>query len=124
MRVFVADDEPRVRHALRVLLDRQPGLEVVGEAASVPELRRRLERYKADLLVLDWTLVRDEPHNALDDFRWVCPGLRVLILGGSPEARRLALEAGADAFACKCDTPQNLLGAVDNCRRNRQSTRF
>ena len=53
MRVLLADDQPRVRFALRVLLEQQPGLTVVGEAASGEEAVELVARLVPDLVLMD-----------------------------------------------------------------------
>jgi DNA-binding response OmpR family regulator len=39
-------------------------------------------------------------------------GVKVIALSGNPEISSLALEAGADAFICKCDSVNRLLAAA------------
>ena len=55
MRVLVADDDRRVRLALRLFLEER-GLVVVGEAASAQEIRPMVQGLRPDLLLLDWVL--------------------------------------------------------------------
>ena len=52
--LVLADRRPRVRFALRTLLERQPGIEIVGEAADAETLLAELERGCPDVLLLDW----------------------------------------------------------------------
>ena len=116
MRILLADDEPRVRFALSVLLERQPGLEVVGEALDAEDLLRQAEVACPDLVLLDWELPGQTGVDLLSALRRVCPDLSVIVLSGRPEARRAALDAGADAFVCKCDSAQRLLAAIEDCQ--------
>jgi DNA-binding NarL/FixJ family response regulator len=114
MRILVADDQPKVRFALRVLLERQPGLKVVGEAADAGDLLAQMETACPDLVLLAWEL----PGLAVDlltALRRVCPDLFVIALSGRLEVRRAALDAGADAFVYKCDPPERLLTAIADC---------
>jgi DNA-binding NarL/FixJ family response regulator len=117
MRVLIADLEPRVRRALRVLLGRQPDLEVVGEAPDAQQLLLQMGEYRPDLVLLDWRLTGAAPEQLLADLRQVCPGLQVIALSGRPEQRTIALAAGANAFACKCDAAPPLLAAIEARRR-------
>lgn len=117
MRILLADDQPKVRFALRVLLERQAGLEVVGEAADVDELLAQVETTDPDLVLLGWELpglARDDPLAALQQVR---PDLLVIALSGRLEACKAALGAGADAFVSKGDPPERLLAAIADCRR-------
>jgi two-component system NarL family response regulator len=117
MRIVLADDRPKTRFALRQLLARQPGLEVVGEATNADELYAHLEAACPDLVLLDWELpglTRDgSPFSGL---RTLCPGLRVVTLSGQIGARDAALAAGADAYVSKTTPPERLLAAIEKER--------
>jgi DNA-binding NarL/FixJ family response regulator len=56
MRVFLADKQAKVRSALRLLLEQEPGLSVVGEAAEAEDLLAQVQRTRPDLVLLDWEL--------------------------------------------------------------------
>jgi DNA-binding NarL/FixJ family response regulator len=114
MRILLADSQAKVRFALRVLLERQPGLVVVGEAASTQELLTHAALCCADLLLLDWNLVGPAAE-LLETMRQDHPDLYVIVLSGRPEAREVALAAGADAFVSKGNPPEHLLAAIAHC---------
>jgi len=117
MRILLADSQAKVRFALRVLLDRQPGLDVVGEAASVDELLSRAAALCPDLVLLDWSVAAPLAAGLLLALRRECPGLGVIVLSGRPEAREAALGAGADDFVSKGNPPEHLLAAITRCCR-------
>lgn len=112
MRIVVADHQLKVRFALRTLLSRRPGLQVVGEAATANELLAQVERDCPDLILLHWRLCETAP-GLLPALRQVCPRLSVIVLSVRLELRSEALAAGADAFVCKMDPPDKLLAAID-----------
>ncbi len=114
MRILLADDQPRVRFALRVLLERQPGLEVVGAALDADDLLAQAEATCPDLVLLGWELPGLIAVGSLSALRRICPDLFVIALSGRPEARRAALVAGANTFVSKTDPPERLLAAIDN----------
>jgi DNA-binding NarL/FixJ family response regulator len=114
MRILLADDQPKVRFALRTVLERKLGFEVVGEAADVRDMWQQVEDECPDLLLLDWELPGPKVADLITALRALCPALRVIALSGHTEARQVALEAGVDAFVCKCDTPEKLLSAIEN----------
>jgi len=140
MRVFIADDWPKVRSALRLLLEQDPEMSVVGEATEAEGLLAQVSAIRPDLVLIDWELpglqaanlstgaTRTEPvpsqvegskrsgHHLLPTLRALCPRLSVIALSGRPEARRAALAAGVDAFVSKGDPPDRLLEAVNDCR--------
>jgi len=112
MRILLADDQPKVRFALRTLLERQPGFEVVGEARSDEDLRGQVGPTRPDVVLLDWELPGEKALDTLFTLRIMYPALRVIALSGRAEARRAALRAGVDAFVSKADPPERLLSAI------------
>jgi DNA-binding NarL/FixJ family response regulator len=120
MQVLLADDQPSVRFALRVLLERQPHLKVVGAAVNVDDLLDQVKATCPDLVLLSWELpglVADAP---LGTLRRNFPDLTVIVLSGRPKVRRAALGAGADAFVSKADPPERLLAAISDCEQKRR----
>ena len=113
MRVLLADDRSKTRFALRLLLERQPGIQVVGEAADAEELLAQAKATLPNVVLLDWELPNFTANSStLSALRGVCPHLCVIVLSGRPETRMAALAAGADAFVSKADPPERLLAAV------------
>ena len=120
MRIFIADDQIKVRSALRLLLEQEPGLRVVGEAAETESLLAQAEATQPDLMLLDWELPNLVGVNSstgsgsrlLAALRARCPRLVVIALSGRLEARQAAMTAGADAFVSKGDPPERLLAAL------------
>lgn len=117
MRILLADSQAKVRFALRVLLERQPGFEVVGEVASAEELLAYTAASCPDLVLMDWTVAGTMSAGLLRTLRGDCPDLVVIVLSGRPEAREVALAAGADAFVSKGNPPEHLLAAIACCFR-------
>ena len=132
MRVLLADDQSKVRSALRLVLEQQPGIHVLGEAVDTTGLLDWVTVTCPDLVLLDWELPgleADGPSTGsgqrlLSTLRELCPCLAVIALSGRPEARRAALDAGADAFVSKGDPPERLLAAVNDCCHRRYNNEF
>jgi DNA-binding NarL/FixJ family response regulator len=116
MRILIADRLPKVRFALRVLLDQQPSCEVVGEAGDADGLLSQVQVASPDLVLLDWELLGARGVELLFAMRKAVDRLYVVALSGRPEARRVSLDAGADAFVSKSDPPERLLATIDGCR--------
>ena len=112
MRIMVADHQSKVRFALRALLARRPGLEVVGEADTVEKLLAGVGATEPDLLLLHWRF-GEEMSELLSALKRECPGLQVIVLSVRQEACQPALAAGAEAFVCKMDPPDKLLAAIE-----------
>jgi len=80
MRVLIADDHGIVRSGLRLLLERQPDIEVVGEAADGAAARELAVRERPDLAILDVKMPKLTGLQATREIRAQSPETAVLIL--------------------------------------------
>jgi len=115
MRILLAEGRPKVRFALRVLLERQPQFEVVGEASNVYQLLAQVGIICPDLVLLGWELPGLASLGSLSALYEACPRVSVIAMSGRPEARQAALDAGAGSFVSKSDPPDRLLAAIEQC---------
>jgi DNA-binding NarL/FixJ family response regulator len=122
MRILLADNQPKVRHALRVLLEHQPGLKVVGEVTDGADLVARIEATRPDIVLLHWRLRGWSAVDSLSSLREAYPDPAVIVLSGHPEVEDAALAAGADAFVSKADPPEKLLEAIAGVKREEHTT--
>jgi len=112
MRVLLADEQSRVRSALRVLLEQNTDYDIVGEATEAVELVEKVQRDAIELVVLDWRLPGLDGEVLIEELRKTVQNPMIVVLSGRPEARQTALEAGADAFISKAAPPDELLAAL------------
>ncbi|MBU1662862.1 MAG: response regulator transcription factor [Chloroflexi bacterium] len=119
MRILLVDDQSKIRSALRLLLEQEERMAVVGEVAKAEDLLAQAEAARPDVALLDWELpgLQAADHSTrfasaprlLSDLRARCPRLQVIALSGRPEARQAALAARVDAFVSKGDPAESLL---------------
>jgi len=114
MDVLLADDQAKVRSAMRLLLEQEPDVDVLGEAVDATGLLDWVKATSPDLVLLDWELP-GFGRERIATLRELCPAVVVIALSGQPEARQAALTAGADGFVSKGDPPEQLLAAIDRC---------
>jgi|SRR5579884_124437 len=114
MRILVADDHGIVRSGIRLLLERQPGLEVVAEAADGIEAVERALSARPNLCILDVGMPRMTGLQAAREIRSHVPDARVLMLSMHDDERYLfeALKAGASGYVLKREADQDLVEAV------------
>lgn len=113
MRVLLADDEPKVRSALRLILEQRKGVEVVEEVTNAKSLAESLHRSQPDLLLLDWELPGLHQVSSLASLlQGRSSSLKVIVLSGRCQSGRNALAFGADAFVSKCDPPDQLFATL------------
>lgn len=112
MLYLLADDQSKVRFALRVLLERQTGFRVLGEAANADEMLALAMAICPDVVLFDWELPGFDPVATLGELRAFCPSARLVALSGLPEVEAKALSAGVDAFVSKGLPPDRLLALL------------
>ncbi|MEV0970529.1 response regulator transcription factor [Microtetraspora glauca] len=114
IRVILAEDQAMVRGALASLLDLEPDIEVVGEAATGEEAVAVVERVRPDVALLDIEMPGMDGIAAAAEIRDRVPGCRVMILTtfGRPGYLRRAMEAGAAGFLVKDSPARDLAVAI------------
>ena len=114
MKVLIADDHGIVRSGLRMLLERQMDIEVIGEAADGAQARDMAIRERPDLAILDVKMPKLTGLQATREIRAQAPDVAVLILSMYDDERYLfeALKAGASGYVLKAQADSDLLEAV------------
>jgi DNA-binding NarL/FixJ family response regulator len=114
IRVVLADDQEMVRAGLRMLLDFQPDLEVVGEAADGLEAVAVVARTRPDVVLMDVRMPRCDGLEAARRILAADPDVAVVVLTTFDEDASLAeaLRAGVSGFLLKTAPPEQLLQAV------------
>ena len=114
MRIVIADDHGIVRSGLRMLLERQEDLEVIGEASDGIEARDLVISERPDIAILDVKMPHLTGLQATREIREAAPEVSVLILSMHDDERYLfeALKAGASGYVLKSQADQDLLEAI------------
>lgn len=119
IRVLLADDHAVLRSGLRLLIEKQPGVEVVGEAGDGDEALARVKALKPDLVLLDINMPGLDGLSALPRIRQESPNSRVLMLTMHDDVSYLqeALRAGAAGYVLKRAVDNELLMAIQAVMR-------
>lgn len=114
-RVLLADDHAVVRSGLRAVLDGEPDIEVVAEAADGSEAVREALAHEVDLAILDVSMPKLTGLQATAELRRRRRQLRVLILSVHDNEQYFfeALRAGASGYVLKSAANRDL---IDACR--------
>jgi two-component system response regulator DevR len=103
LRILLVDDHEVVRVGVRALIDRQPGMEVIGEATTVREAVTCAEQLAPDVVVLDIRLPGGDGLEACRQIKSRRPDTRVIVLTSYPDDEVLfdAIASGADGYVLK-----------------------
>jgi len=115
LRILLVDDHEVVRLGVRTLIERQPGMEVVGEATTVREAISEAEQLVPDVVVLDIRLPGGDGLDACRQIKAQRPETRVIILTSFPDDEVLydAIAAGADGYVLKQIGSDDLIHALE-----------
>ncbi|MBT2408207.1 MULTISPECIES: response regulator transcription factor [unclassified Streptomyces] len=115
LRIVIADDERMVRTALRVILEAEPDLEVVGEAASGAEAIPLVRSLAPDVVLMDVRMPEIDGIRATEQILATMaepPRIVVVTTFENDAYVYDALRAGASGFLLKRADPDELIGAV------------
>jgi two-component system response regulator NreC len=114
IRVLIADDHAVLRAGLRMLIDAQSDMKVVGEAADGAETVNRAQELESDVVLLDLSMPGPPSTVTIERLARLDPSPRVLVLTmhDDPVYLRAALQAGASGYVVKKAADVELLSAI------------
>jgi len=112
MEILLADDNPEVRSALRLLLEQDPLSFIVTEISDTQGLFISLQEKSPAVVLLDWELPGLKSSDTLNVMHSCYPDMKVVAMSSRYEARQEALKAGADAFISKAEPPEQILATL------------
>lgn len=112
--ILVVDDTPDIRMLLRIVIEAEGDMVVVGEAENGLEGVEAAGRLQPDLVLLDLAMPVMDGLEALPMIKRVAPGARVVVLSGfGAEAMAArAVQAGADSYLQKGTPPDGIMAAL------------
>lgn len=113
-RVLIVDDHPVVRRGLRAMLEGEPWVEEVLEAATVVEAVRVAVQSRPDVVAMDVILTDGDGVEATRQIVQHCPGTNVLMMTfqGDEHWVTRALRAGARGYVLKDTEPDTVIDAL------------
>jgi signal transduction histidine kinase/DNA-binding NarL/FixJ family response regulator len=114
VRVLLTEDQDLVRDGIRALLDSNPSLIVVGEAADGLSCVRAVRRLQPDIAIVDLMLPRMAGSEAIATIKARAPQVKVVVLTGVATAEPIlaALRAGAGGVVHKTAAREELFAAI------------
>ena len=113
-RVVIVDDHPVFRQGLRDVLETDPGLAVVGEAASGETAINMAEEVEPDVMLMDINLPDLNGLQVTRRIKSRQPEIGVIVITGYDDAEQAfhAIRAGASAYCPKDITPESLISTI------------
>ena len=114
IRVLIADDHALVREGLRYVLDADPGIEVVAEAANGRIAVELAQQHAPDVAVLDITMPEETGLHAAARLRALLPSVRILLLSMHDQSEyvREGMRIGTHGYLLKDSAGEELRAAI------------
>jgi two-component system response regulator NreC len=114
LRILLADDHETVREGLRMILNAQPDMQVIGMASDGREAITQCEQVTPDVVIMDISMPGVNGLAATVELTERCPGAKVLTLTRHADNSYLQqlMRAGAAGYVLKQSRPAELLHAI------------
>jgi DNA-binding NarL/FixJ family response regulator len=114
IRVFSVDDHPLLREGIAAIINNQPDMQVIGQAANGKDAIQEFKKHQPDVTLMDLRLPDMSGIDAMIAIRAEFPEARIILLTtfeGDVEIKR-ALEAGARGYLLKSMPPKELVEVI------------
>jgi DNA-binding NarL/FixJ family response regulator len=120
-RVVIVDDHPVFRQGLRDVLETDPGLQVVGEAANGEVAFQMAQDVEPDVMLIDINLPDINGLPVTRQIRAKQPDIKVIVVTGYDDVEQAfhAIRAGASAYCAKDITPETLIQTIYAVQQDR-----
>jgi len=114
LRVLLADDHVTVRRGLKLLIDAEPDMEVIGEAGDGNEAVQKARELNPDVIVMDISMPGASGLDATRTLKAIKPDAVIVTLTRHPDSAYLQelLRAGVSGYVLKRSAPTELLHAI------------
>lgn len=113
-RILIVDDHPVTRDGLAMRIEREPDLEVCGEACDIDDALQAIEKTKPDLAVIDVSLETGSGIELVKEVKARFPNVRMLVWSMYDESlyAERAIKAGASGYINKKNVRQTMINAI------------
>ena len=121
VKVVLADDHEMVREALARILESSGQISIVAQASNGEEAIELARSAQPDVIVLDYTMLKHDTAQVIEELLRAVPDIKVLILTVHENIHYAVrvLESGAHGYLIKSAAVDELLEAIDSVRQGR-----
>ena len=114
LKIFLADDHKVMRDGLKVLINAQADMEVIGEAGDGLAAWRQAKESAPDVVVMDVSMPQMGGARATERIKLECPQVKVIALSAHEDRSYVSqlLEAGASGYMLKVAASEDLINAI------------
>ncbi len=118
LRIFIAEDHQTVREGIKLLVNAQSDMEVVGEAGDGESAIKEVVKLRPDLVLMDISMPTVNGLKATKKLRSACPDIKILTLTRHTDDGylRQLIGAGANGYVLKQSAPTELINAIRTIR--------
>lgn len=112
--IILAEGEKHVLESLRLLLEQQRDVTIVGEARFAESLLAQACQKAPDAILLDWNLPGIHPQRLIRALRDCCPDAKLVAMSVKPEHEKVSQEYGLDGFISKQISAETFTSSLNN----------
>jgi two-component system, NarL family, response regulator NreC len=114
LRIYLAEDHQTVREGIKLLVNAQPDMEVVGEAGDGEAAIKEATQLLPDLVIMDISMPTMNGLKATKKLRTLCPDMKILTLTRHTDDGYLKqlIGAGSNGYVLKQSAPTDLVNAI------------
>lgn len=114
LRIYLVDDHPVVRQGLRLVIEKQDDMQVIGESGDVATALAQIAELQPDVVVMDLRLPNGDGIKATEAVKQAAPHIQVLVLTQNDDLDSLqhAVAAGASGYLLKLSAIETLVAAL------------
>jgi len=116
IRILIADDHIVMREGLSALIDEEPNIEVIAQAANGQEAVDLFLKTKPDIILMDLAMPKKDGLEAIQEIIAADPAAKILVLTSYSDEGKVfaAIQAGALGYLLKVTSADELLSAINH----------
>lgn len=114
LRIMLAEDHLTVREGIKLLINSQPDMEVIGEVGDGASAVKEAQKLLPDIVVMDVSMPEVNGLKATRKLKQIAPGIKILTLTRHTDDAYLQqlIESGASGYVLKQSAPTELIRAI------------